>query len=278
MTFETNADVLNWYEKQPRILTPEFISSIPWHEIKNYPLPKQFVPVLIYMRDVEALTDIYHAHLRKTPTGKDKIISKFMERWGEEELTHGEVLNRFLNEAGIDTAADWHLEARRGMSLNYKINARITTWLTNRVGKSFTAAHMTYGAINEMCTLQGYRRLIELANHPVLTHLLRALMREESVHTQFYWNIAKLELERSEFAQKLSRFVIRNFWVPVGQGIKTAQEANYTVKTLFGDQNGKETIDKLINRRVQQLPGFEALNIISERIGNIVEMKQAETY
>src|SRR5687767_7521958 len=30
MSFETNRDVLDWYERQPRALTPEFISSIPW--------------------------------------------------------------------------------------------------------------------------------------------------------------------------------------------------------------------------------------------------------
>ncbi len=32
---------------------------------------------------------------------------------------------------------------------------------------------MTFGAINELSTAQGYRRLMELANHPVLTHILR---------------------------------------------------------------------------------------------------------
>ena len=52
------------------------------------------------MRDVETLTDMYHRELLRTPTGKDPDISKFMERWGVEEMTHGEVLNRFLNETG----------------------------------------------------------------------------------------------------------------------------------------------------------------------------------
>ena len=48
MKFETKQDVLNWYEKQPRTLTPEFISEIPWNEVKNYPLDKTLVPVLLY--------------------------------------------------------------------------------------------------------------------------------------------------------------------------------------------------------------------------------------
>jgi hypothetical protein len=38
---------------------------------------------------------------------------------------------------------------------------------------------MTFGAIHEMSTTQGYRRLIELADHPVLNHILRGIIREE---------------------------------------------------------------------------------------------------
>jgi hypothetical protein len=29
MNFETNSDVLDWYERQPRTLTPEFVNAIP---------------------------------------------------------------------------------------------------------------------------------------------------------------------------------------------------------------------------------------------------------
>ena len=95
MRFETKKEVLDWYEKQPRTLTDEFIGNIPWKDIKNYPLDKKFVPVLLYMRDVETLTDLYYSELRRTPTGKDPVIGKFMERWGHEEQTHGEASEPF---------------------------------------------------------------------------------------------------------------------------------------------------------------------------------------
>jgi hypothetical protein len=267
--FETNLDVLNWYEKQPRALTKEFLDSIRWEDVKKYPLDKRFVPVLLYMRDVESLTDIYHKQLLRTPTGKDKVIGKFMDRWGVEELMHGDLINRFLIEAGIEIDEDWQAQALRDVPMLYKINTYLTTMLTNCVGKKFTAAHMTYGAINEMTTLQGYRRLIEMANHPILTIILREIMREESVHTQFYWSVARLELQKSEFAQKLSRFVISKFWVPVGQGAKPARDANNTISTLFAGDEGLNCIDKFITRRVQQLPGFVGLNTITERIGSV---------
>jgi hypothetical protein len=180
MKFDTKRDVLNWYEKQPRTLTPEFISRINWADVRKYPLDARFVPVLLYMRDVETLTDMYYRELRRTPTGKDPVISKFMERWSKEEQTHGELLNRFLNEAGVEETGDkWQSQVKGGVSRFYRAYAYLLTSLTNLVGKSFTATHMTFGAIHEMSTAQGYRRLINLARHPVLSEILTGIIREE---------------------------------------------------------------------------------------------------
>ena len=134
MKFETNLDVLNWYEKQPRALTDEFISAIEWADVKKYPLDKKFIPVLMYMRDVETLTDMYYTELRRTPTGRDPVICKFMERWSAEELTHGELLNRFLNEAGIETDEKWQARVKRQVPFSYTINNLIISYLTNLIG------------------------------------------------------------------------------------------------------------------------------------------------
>jgi hypothetical protein len=269
MKFETNKDVLDWFERQPRALTKEFIDGIKWREVKNYPLDERFVPVLLYMRDIEVLTEMYHEELLRTPTGKDPIISKFMERWGVEEITHGEILNRFLNEAGIPTPEEWKKKARREVSKSYTFNTRLVTALTNLVGREFTATHMSFGAINELSAGQSYRRLMDLANHPVLTYILKGIIREESVHTQFYLSIARLELKRSRFAQKLARFVVDKFWLPVGQGAKSATEGNYMIATLFGGVEGLEWIDKTITQRVQTLPGFGGLTKINETVRDI---------
>ena len=101
MSFETKKEVLDWYEKQPRMLTDEFVGNIAWHDVKKYELDERLIPVLFYMRDVESLTDVYYREMLRTPTGKDPVIGKFMERWGVEELAHGELLNRFLSEVGF---------------------------------------------------------------------------------------------------------------------------------------------------------------------------------
>lgn len=267
MNFETNKDVLDWYERQERSLTPEFISSIPWHEVKAHPFDKRLIPVLFYMRDVETLTDMYHRELLRTPTGKDPHISKFMERWGVEEITHGEVLNRFLNEIGVETDEKWQTEVREDVTTTYNAKAYFLSMITNLVGKRFTATHMTFGAIHEMEAALGYRRLVALGNHPVLTHIVNGIIREESIHAQFYRSVARLELQRNEFAQKMARWVIEHFWAPVGQGSLRPERTEYTVKMLFGgDDAAAESLDKAVSQRVRQLPGFADLTKINETI------------
>ncbi len=269
MTFETNKEVLDWYERQERTLTPEFLSSIKWDEVREHEVDERLVPVIFYMRDVETLTDMYHRELRRTPTGKDPHISKFMERWGLEELTHGEVLNRFLCELGYESDEKWQTNVRRAVSRAYTANAYLVTTLTNLIGRKFTATHMTFGAIHEMSTTQAYRRLIKLANHPVLTYLLEAIIREESAHTQFYWSVARLELKNNEFARRVARFVVDHFWAPVGQGSVPKKRTDYTIATLFGDEEGMEAADKTVSRRIAQLPGFSDLTKINETVKRI---------
>lgn len=271
MTFETNRDVLEWYERQQRTLTPEFINSIPWHEVKDHRLDPRFVPVLLYMRDVESLTNMYHHDLLRTPTGKDPYIGKFMERWGIEEVTHGEVLNRFLNEAGVETDARWQTEVRAAVTRAYAANSYLLYTLTNFIGRKFTASHMTFGAIHEMSTTQAYRRLMKLANHPVLTLLLQGIIREEAAHTHFYWSVARLELRKNEFAQKIARFVIDHFWAPVGQGSLAKKRTEYAIGTLFGDTDALERLDKTVTQRVRQLPGFADITKINETIGAMAQ-------
>lgn len=269
MRFETNREVLDWYESQPRTLTEEFIGNIAWKDVKNYPLDRRLVPVLLYMRDVEVLTDMYYKELRRTPTGKDPVISKFMERWGIEETTHGEIINRFLSEAGIETSEKWKEQVFKSVSRFYTANTYLMTTLTNLIGKKFTATHMTFGAIHEMSTAQGYRRLMKMANHPVLTEILTAIMREESAHTRFYASIARIELGKSEFARKVARFIVNKFWAPVGQGAKPKKQTDYTIGTLFSGKEGFEWVERNISQKIQSLPGFGGLTKISDTVAKI---------
>ena len=269
MPFETKQEILDWYEKQPRALTSEFLDSIDWKRIRDYPLDERLIPVLLYMRDVETLTDMYYRQLRRTPTGRDPVISKFMERWGHEEILHGELLNRFLNEAGVESTDKWQQQVRKAVSSFYHLNSYLITSLTNLVGRKFTATHMTFGAIHEMSTTQGYRRLMKLADHPVLTQILNGIIREESMHTKFYSSVARLELRQNDFAQKIARYVVEHFWQPVGQGSLPKARTHYVIATLFGGEEGRECAERTVSERIRQLPGFADLTRVSETVERI---------
>ena len=125
---------------------------------------------------------------------------------------------------------------------------------------------MTWGAINELSTLQGYRRLIELADHPVLTQLLRGLMQEESAHIYFYFNMARLKLERSGFSRHLARQVVDRFWQPVGHGIRPPAESAFVLRTLFEGEVGQEAMRRHVNDKIAQLPGFAGFTAVSQRM------------
>jgi hypothetical protein len=271
MAFETSKDVLDWFEKQERTLTKEFIDSLPWREVRSTPIDEKFIPVMLYMRDVEVLTEMYHRELRRTPTGRDPVISKFMERWGVEEVTHGQVIDRFLNEAGYATPEDWQSLTHRNVPKSYHVSTYFLTSVTNLLGSRFTATHMAFGAIHEMSTGQAYRKMKDLAKHPVLSMILDGIIREEAAHTHFYRSVARLELARSETAQKIARKVVETFWRPVGQGSLAKERTEYAIATLFGDQSGEgvDTLDRTVTQRARQFPGFEGLTKTTQRFRDI---------
>ncbi|MEK7623455.1 MAG: ferritin-like domain-containing protein [Patescibacteria group bacterium] len=264
--FSSEDEAINWYDKQERVLTKDFLNTIPWQEVKQHKLEEQFFPVVMYMRDVERFTEIYYNELKLTPTGRDQHIRKFMDKWSQEEILHAELLNRFLEEAGFPTDDKWFEKAKAKIPMKYKVNSKINSLASNLFGKDFSAVHMTWGAINELSTLNGYKRLWELAKHPVLEHILRGIAREEAVHSFFYWSLAKLKLEGSHFAQHITKYIIEHFWTPVGQGTKPAEEANYVIKTLFSGAEGLSIMSNHVNNRVAQLPGLSQLTKVTDRV------------
>ncbi len=47
-----------------------------------------------------------------------------------------------------------------------------------------------------------------------------------AIHSNFYWQEARLCLEGSDFTRKLSRLMVATFWTPVGQGPKPQKETD----------------------------------------------------
>jgi hypothetical protein len=120
--------------------------------------------------------------------------------------------------------------------------------------------------------MNAYRRLSDLAGHPVLHQLLIGIVQEESIHSSFYWNIARLKLKETKFSRNLARFIIGKFWAPVGQGAKPAGEANYVMATLWPGKEGLDLFDQKIAGRIELLPGFFGFKGLTERVAPILQV------
>ena len=133
-------------------------------------------------------------------------------------------------------------------------------------GSAFGALHMTWGAVNEWTTQAGYARLIDRAQHPVLTDLLNRIMRQEGNHIAFY---------AGEAADRLAGHPAGPAGGAVGAAAPVAArrrrrhapgEVAFMVQTLFGDQPG-HAIAARIDRRIDRLPGLADLGLVSGAIG-----------
>ena len=129
------------------------------------------------------------------------------------------------------------------------------------VGASYTAVHMTWGAVNEWTTQVGYSRLAARAQHPVLNELLRRIMRQEGRHIDFYANQAIARLDGNRKAQWVTRTALRRFWRPVGSDVMPEAEVQFMVGHLFSGPEGEVAIDR-IDRRVDRLPGLGGLSLL----------------
>src|SRR5207248_10860052 len=126
--------------------------------------------------------------------------------------------------------------------------------------KSFIAVHMTWGAINEWSTQAGYARLAAKEKHPVLSELLRRIMRQEGRHIDFYASEAHRRLADDRRAQRLTRLALTRFWKPVGATVMPRSEVSHLIGYLFGDEEGLD-IALRIDRRIDSLPGLAGLGL-----------------
>src|SRR5205814_7019004 len=150
-----------------------------------------------------------------------------------EETFHGRALARFLAAGGHDIVRRIQSRAPVGA----RVEAAATATLA-RAWPDFVAVHMTWGAINELTTLTGYRRLAELAGHPVLSDLLARIMRDESRHFAFYFHQAARRLVRPRTARLTPRIVAR-FWAPVGAGVQPDEELRFLAGQLLSGPGGR---------------------------------------
>ncbi len=246
------------------------VSDLPWAEVREHPLSDASLRCLRYMQDIENHTIVYLRTLLSTRAIDDPEVAAFLACWLYEETFHGRALARFLVAAGVEPVT----RARSRTTFPERLEAWATSWIA-RAWPDFVAVHMTWGAINELTTLTGYRRLIEVARHPVLTELLSRIVRDESRHFFFYFRQAEHRLARRRTA-RATRFLVERFWAPVGTGVQPDDETRFLARHLFGGGAGRAAARR-VDATIQSLPGLDGLPLLAAWIDrNAAAALQAE--
>src|SRR5215468_12292479 len=233
------------------------LSGIDWADVPRHPVSPEAIRTLRYMQDIESHTIVYLRSLLATRAIDDPDVARFLACWVYDESFHGLALERFLAAAGHPVSprptprgherpAQW-LEAR-------------ATALLSGVWPDFCAVHMTWGAIDELTTLTGYRRLAAVAGHPVLSELLRRITGDESRHFFFYYRQADIRLRRPG-AARVARLLVDRFWAPVGSGVQPREEIEFLAGYLFGGDEGRAAARK-VDDTIRRLPGFASVQLL----------------
>ncbi len=229
------------------------LSDIDFSEAGRHPLSADEIQCLTYMMDVETHTIVYLRGLLNTCAIEDLEICAFLSCWVYEEHFHGRALRQVLQGAGVPYTPKRFAEVQR----NRSFREHLEDWgaaLLCKVSDHFHAAYLTWGAINELTTYEGYHCLRRRTANPILAEVLGRLMKDERRHFAFYYNLARERLA-PEPAQRLVSFLLRRFWTPVGSGVKPDPEVDWTMRFIFGDEAGHKTI-AYIDGTIAKLPGL----------------------
>lgn len=109
--------------------------------------------------------------------------------------------------------------------------------------------------------LEGYGVLASRTANPIFAEILRRLAKDERRHFSFYYNKAFVELQ-ARGGQHLTSFIIRNFWLPVGGGVKPAHEVDWIVNYILSDAAGAQ-VARRIDETIAKLPGMEWFDRLS---------------
>ena len=233
------------------------LSGIDWADVPRHPVPAETIRTLRYMQDIESHTIVYLRSLLSTRAIDDPDVARFLACWVYEESFHGLALERFLAAAGHPVSPR---PTPRGHERPARwLEARATALLSG-VWPDFSAVHMTWGAINELTTLTGYRRLAALAGHPVLSELLERITRDETRHYFFYYRQAEIRLRRPGVA-RVARFLVDRFWAPVGSGVQPRSELSFMARYLFSDARGRAAARRA-DETIRRLPGFTTVGLL----------------
>ena len=263
---------LERYVKRSQKLTT---SDLDWDEAAKHPVSEDEIRSLTYMADVEGQTIFYLRDLLSYG-GSESEITTFLPCWAYEEMFHSRALSRFLTLNGVDLEAG-RLAAVRKRATSQEVFERVAGAFFSWFVRDFSAVHMTWGAVNERTTLEGYTQIARTTENPFLRELLRRIIKDERRHFAFYYQQARRRLERHRGMQRFVRWAIGNFWSPVGSGVKSQGELDRIMRHCFGHPEGRAAVDR-IDAEFHRLAGLSGVPLLKacvdaslRRLGHQIE-------
>jgi hypothetical protein len=224
------------------------------------PLPAGALRCLQYMHDIEHHTVCYLRDLLVTKAHEDPDVTAFLTMWSYEEHWHGEAIGTVLEAHGRPNGSARINEVRRELKRSDRWRPMLFL-AGSSLFPELPAVHMVWGAINEWTTQAAYSLLLRKADHPVLSEMLKRIMKQEGRHIDFYASQGRERLERSPKAQRITRWALKRLWKPVGHGVRPDEETQWLVRYLFEGEQGKVAAER-IDRNVDRLPGLDGLHLI----------------
>jgi hypothetical protein len=244
------------------------VDDIDFESFRQHRLDPATLRCLRYMHDVEGHTACYLRDLLVTRAHRDPEVTAFLACWCYEEHWHGEAIAEVLRAHDEPAGTSRLAESRRHLPRRDALRPMAFT-VASALTPHIVAVHMTWGAINEWTTQAGYGRLAAKAKHPVLSELLRRIMRQEGRHIDFYGIGARRRLADSATARRITRLALRRYWAPVGAGVMPESEVRFLVNHLFGDDDGRAGVQR-IDRAVDRLPGLEGLHLVESALDDLI--------
>jgi hypothetical protein len=232
-------------------------SDLRWEDAATRRLPPEAVRALAYMRDVENFTNRDLVGLAGHPaTLADPLVARFLDAWRAEEAEHARALDRFLT-AYCQGRGEPVPPLQAPPPATPALAERALVALTRPLGHVVTTVHMTWGALNELLTLNGYRLLARRTAHPLLAELLRRIAAQEARHYAFYLLQAEYRLAESRVARTVVPALVGRTWTPVGvgDGYKPAADFEELLGYLADGPRGERAL-RAMDESIARLPGF----------------------
>lgn len=252
--------------------------DLDWEAARKVGLTKQEIESLAYFADIESQTVYYFLEAAKLQVSRDPELLTFLTMWNYEEYFHSYALTRMLKECGVDVdgATERSTKIRSGARLKARLEDMFQQAMARCAPQTFVALWMFWGALQECLTTQAYEELARVTQNPVLAELCKRIAKQERRHFAYYFGQARTKLEGKTRGQRFIKWLARKFYAPVGNGVKTDQEAARLVAELFPGDRIFEVMG-YIEKRMAQLPGMEDLDCCTRWAARVQPMLPPET-